>query len=160
MCHSHVHRNEQTKCVNYNEISHMSMHHFHVNHNKLIKQCIECNLMGNTLCDLSTPFFTALYDNASLYICNGQVGYSAGGYFFVPEVALKVSCQSGKFLLFYAEWKGCAFQVSSIVFSSYTFPQPNLVGGYTDMKKKKRTRNPVSFDPTNFDVSEIYQGNV
>ena len=31
-------------------------------------------------------------------------------------------------LLFSVEWKGCACQVSSIVFSSYTFPQPNLLG--------------------------------
>ena len=29
-------------------------------------------------------------------------------------------------LLFFVELKGCAFQESSIVFSSYTFPQPNL----------------------------------
>ena len=29
-------------------------------------------------------------------------------------------------LLFSVELKGCVFQESSIVFSSYTFPQPNL----------------------------------
>ena len=40
-------------------------------------------------------------------------------------------------LLFSAEWKGCAFQVSSIIFSAYTFPQQNilsLVGGYIEVK--------------------------
>ena len=64
-------------------------------------------------------------------------------------------------LLFSVELKGCAFQVSSIVSSSYTFPQPNLCllvrGVY--WSKDKQTRNLVSFDPANFEMSKIYQGN-
>ena len=41
-------------------------------------------------------------------------------------------------LLFSVELKGCAFQESSIVFSSYTFPQPNLsVRGYVEVKISK-----------------------
>ena len=43
-------------------------------------------------------------------------------------------------LLFSVELKGCAFQESSIVFSSYTFPQPKsicLVRGYIEVKISK-----------------------
>ena len=37
-----------------------------------------------------------------------------------------ICIQADRSLLFSVELKGCAFQESSIVFSSYTFPQPNL----------------------------------
>ena len=42
-------------------------------------------------------------------------------------------------LLFSVELKGCGFQESSIVFSSYTFPQPpiSLVRGYIEVKISK-----------------------
>ena len=59
-------------------------------------------------------------------------------------------------LLFSVESKGIAFQVSSIVFSSYTFLQ-SLVRGYIEVKINKRDL--VSFDPANFEMSKVYQEN-
>ena len=65
-------------------------------------------------------------------------------------------------VVFCIEWKARAFQVSSIVFSSYTFPQPNLIVWYTGVywHEDKQTRNLESCHPANFDVSEIYEGNI
>ena len=58
-------------------------------------------------------------------------------------------------LLFSVERKGCAFQVSSIVFSSYTFPQPNLLVSQGGILKTKSGK----LDPANFDMSQIHQRN-
>ena len=60
-------------------------------------------------------------------------------------------------LLFSVELKGCAFQESSIVFSSCTFPQPSLVRGYIEVKISKH--DICKLDPANFEMSKIYQGN-
>ena len=44
-----------------------------------------------------------------------------------------------------------------MVFSSYTFPQSFSKEVY--LSEDKQTRNLVSFDPTNFEMSKLYQGN-
>ena len=65
-------------------------------------------------------------------------------------------------LLFSVEYKGCTFQESSInsLFILYisTAKPISLVMGYIEVKIRK-TRHLVRFDPANFEMSKIYQGN-
>ena len=58
---------------------------------------------------------------------------------FETELSMCYLYTSRPSLLFSVELKGCAFQESSIVFSSYTFPQPNLSVsyGYIEVKISK-----------------------
>ena len=59
-------------------------------------------------------------------------------------------------LLFSVTLEGCAFQESSIVFSSYTFPQPNLSA---NMSTERSWAEPYSSDfwkDTRFEQEDDY----
>ena len=68
-----------------------------------------------------------------------------------------ICIQADRLCCFLLNEKGWAFQVSSIVFASYTFPQSNLLvfSKKVYWSEDKQTRNLVSFDPANFEMSKI-----
>ena len=52
------------------------------------------------------------------------------------------------------------FQETSIVHSSSTFPQTYQFRKGVYCSEDKQARHLISFDPANFEISKIYQGNL